>query len=89
MHHMIKGANVELGELGEGEAETVIVGLGWESGTGEGDADVSVLLLGEDGKVRSDTDLYFYNNPSAVDGSVQLLGKAPVGRGARTGSAVT
>ncbi|WP_432091204.1 TerD family protein [Streptomyces sp. NRRL F-5630] len=78
---MIKGANVALGELGEGEVGTVIVGLGWESPTGEGDADVSVLLLGEDGKVRGDTDLYFYNNPSAADGSVQLLGKTPVGEG--------
>ncbi|WP_431039081.1 TerD family protein [Streptomyces sp. P6-2-1] len=78
---MIKGANVGLGELTDGETGTVIAGLGWESPDGEGDADVSVLLLGADGKVRGDTDLYFYNNPSAVDGSVQLLGKTPVGEG--------
>ncbi|XUL94218.1 TerD family protein [Streptomyces galilaeus] len=51
------------------------------SPTGEGDADVSVLLLTGDGKVRSDGDFYFYNNPVAADGSVQLLGKAPTADG--------
>lgn len=33
------------------------------------------------GKVRSDADFYFYNNPVAADGSVQLLGKEPTGDG--------
>ncbi|EFD68260.1 conserved hypothetical protein [Streptomyces lividans TK24] len=60
---------------------SVIVSLGWASPTGEGDADVSVLLLGGQGKVRSDADFYFYNNAVAADGSVQLLGKAPTGEG--------
>ncbi|MFZ3562296.1 TerD family protein [Streptomyces sp. BH055] len=59
----------------------VRVGLGWVSPTGEGDADVSVLLLDDNRKVRSDGDFYFYNNPVASDGSVQLLGKAPTGEG--------
>ncbi|MGP3776636.1 TerD family protein [Streptomyces sp. SDT5-1] len=81
MHEMVKGANVGLGGLVDGEVDSVIVGLGWVSPTGEGDADVSVLLLDENGKVRSDTDFYFYNNPGAPDGSVQLLGKTPVGEG--------
>ncbi|MDX2690089.1 TerD family protein, partial [Streptomyces scabiei] len=53
----------------------------WASSTGEGDADVSVMLLGEHGKVRGDGDFYFYNNPVADDGSVQLLGKKPAGEG--------
>ncbi|MFC6483592.1 TerD family protein [Streptomyces goshikiensis] len=48
---------------------------------GAGDADVSVLLVGEDGKVRSENDFYFYNNPAAADGSVQLLGKTPTESG--------
>lgn len=51
------------------------------SPTGEGDADVSVLLLNANAKVRSDADFYFYNNACAPDGSVQLLGKMPVGEG--------
>ncbi|GHI91419.1 stress response protein, TerZ- and CABP1 [Streptomyces olivaceus] len=80
MYEMVKGSNISLSALTE-SVGSVIVSLGWASPTGEGDADVSVLLLGEQGKVRSDGDFYFYNNPVAADGSVQLLGKAPVGEG--------
>ncbi|MGW2295348.1 TerD family protein [Streptomyces violaceorubidus] len=77
---MVKGSNVALSTLSD-SVDSVIVSLGWASPTGEGDADVSVLLLGGQGKVRSDADFYFYNNPVAADGSVQLLGKAPTGEG--------
>ncbi|MFI1355145.1 TerD family protein [Streptomyces sp. NPDC020898] len=77
---MVKGANVGLAALSE-DVDSVIVSLSWSSPTGEGDADVSVLLLTADGKVRSDGDFYFYNNPVAADGSVQLLGKAPTADG--------
>jgi stress response protein SCP2 len=77
---MIKGANVGLSSLST-DVGPVMVSLGWSSPTGEGDADVSVLLLTRDGKVRGDTDFYFYNNPVAPDGSVQLLGKTPTAEG--------
>ncbi|MFI6277405.1 TerD family protein [Streptomyces sp. NPDC050988] len=77
---MVKGANVGLSALSE-DVGSVMVSLGWSSPTGEGDADVSVLLLTADGKVRSDADFYFYNNPVAADGSVQLLGKTPTSDG--------
>ncbi|MBM9509032.1 TerD family protein [Actinacidiphila acididurans] len=77
---MIKGSNVSLASLSE-NAGSVIVSLGWASTTGEGDADVSVLLLDANGKVRSDADFYFYNNPVAPDGSVHLLGKTPTEQG--------
>ncbi|AXG79091.1 TerD family protein [Streptomyces paludis] len=77
---MSKGANVGLMALSE-DATSVRVGLGWSSETGGGDADVSVLFLGEKGKVRSDADFFFYNNPTAADGSVQLLGKTPTDSG--------
>ncbi|MFJ7996875.1 TerD family protein [Streptomyces sp. NPDC096310] len=80
MHEMTKGANVGLGSLSE-DATTVRVGLSWSSETGHGDADVSVLLLGDQGKVRGDADFFFYNNPVAEDGSVQLLGKTPTDSG--------
>lgn len=73
---MVKGSNVALTGLSE-NVGSVIVSLGWTSPNGEGDADVSVLLLDGNGKVRDDTDFYFYNNPVAADGSVQLLGKTP------------
>ncbi|MER7405805.1 TerD family protein [Streptomyces sp. NPDC000070] len=77
---MTMGSNVSLTALSE-NIGSAIVSLGWSSPTGEGDADVSVLLLDADGKVRSDADFYFYNNPVAADGSVQLLGKEPTGDG--------
>ncbi|MFE5755816.1 TerD family protein [Streptomyces massasporeus] len=77
---MTMGSNVALTALSE-NVGSAIVSLGWSSPTGEGDADVSVLLLDGSGKVRSDADFYFYNNPVAADGSVQLLGKEPTGDG--------
>ncbi|MGW4675690.1 TerD family protein [Streptomyces sp. NPDC004324] len=80
MHEMIKGSNVSLAALSE-NIDSVIVSLSWGSSTGEGDADVSVLLLNGNGKVRSDADFHFYNNPVAADGSVQLLGKTPTADG--------
>ncbi|MFK4111815.1 TerD family protein [Streptomyces sp. NPDC002176] len=82
MQELAKGANAALAALSE-SVDSVMVGLNWSSPTGEGDADVSVLLLNSDGKVRSDADFYFYNNPVAPDGSVQLLGKTPTGDGSQ------
>ncbi|MEU0581826.1 TerD family protein [Streptomyces griseoincarnatus] len=77
---MVNGANVTLADLSD-DVGSVIVSLGWASPSGEGDADVSVLLLDSNGKVRSDSDFYFYNHPVAADGSVQLLGKTPTADG--------
>ena len=80
MQKMVKGANVGLAALSE-DVGSVMMSLGWSSLTGEGDADVSVLLLDGNGKVRSDADFCFYNNPIAGNGSVQLLGKTPTADG--------
>lgn len=80
MREMSKGANVGLADLSD-DAGSVIASLSWSSTTGDGDADVSVLLLDGSGKVRSDSDFFYYNNPAAADGSVQLLGKTPTDGG--------
>ncbi|MEU3190563.1 TerD family protein [Streptomyces sp. NPDC006992] len=80
MREMAKGMNVGLSSLSP-HVGSVLVGLSWVSPTGDGDADVSVLLLDANGKVRGDSDFYFYNNPAAADGSVQLLGKTPTENG--------
>ncbi|MFD8965923.1 TerD family protein [Streptomyces sp. NPDC059568] len=77
---MVKGANVGLNTLSE-DISSVVLSLAWRSATGDGDADVSLLLVGEDGKVRGDADFFFYNNPASADGSVQLLGKTPTDDG--------
>lgn len=80
MREMTKGANVGLADLSD-EAGSVIASLSWSSNAGDGDADVSVLLLDGKGKVRTDADFFYYNNPAAADGSVQLLGKTPTHSG--------
>lgn len=46
------------------------------------DVDASALLLSDAGKVRSDEDFVFYNQPVAADGSVQHLGRAAGDSGA-------
>ncbi|WP_405605566.1 TerD family protein [Streptomyces sp. NBC_01410] len=80
MREMAKGSNVGLAALSD-DTGSVVVSLRWSSAAGDGDADVSVLLLDGNGKVRSDADFFFYNNPAAADGSVQLLGKTPTDSG--------
>ncbi|WP_234539099.1 TerD family protein [Streptomyces shenzhenensis] len=50
------------------------VELGWRSGPGAPDADASALLLVA-GKVRSDGDFVFYNQPAHASGAVRHEGK--------------
>ena len=46
------------------------------AGPGGPDLDASCLLLAADGKVRSDDDFVFYNQPGSPDGSVRHAGKS-------------
>lgn len=55
MLEMVKGANVGLASLSE-DVSSVVLSLAWGSAAGDGDADVSVLLLDANGKVRNDAD---------------------------------
>ncbi len=57
-----------------GAATALRVDVGWRSGPGVPDADASALLLAG-GKVRSDTDFVFYNQPSHASGAVRHEGK--------------
>ncbi|MEV6836317.1 TerD family protein [Streptomyces sp. NPDC051133] len=54
------------------------VELGWRSGPGVPDADASALLLAT-GKVRSDGDFVFYNQPAHPSGAVRHEGKRTAG----------
>ncbi|MEV6396784.1 TerD family protein [Streptomyces sp. NPDC051907] len=65
---MLKGAN------GPVPAQHVRVELGWRSGPGVPDVDASALLLAS-GKVRSDADFVFYNQPDHASGAVRHEGK--------------
>ena len=68
-----KGANIAV------TAASVRAILSWESRSGAPDVDVLALLLTEAGRVRSDADLVFYNEPRHASGAVQLLGKQVAG----------
>lgn len=54
------------------------VELGWRSGPGVPDADASALLL-VGGRVRSDADFVFYNQPAHASGAVRHEGKRDAG----------
>ncbi len=80
-HAMMKGSNVQL------EATTVRAVLHWAPGPGGApDVDVSALLLGADGRVRSDDDFIFYNQPQHPSGQVRHLSKAQTPDGLTDGS---
>ncbi|GHE73735.1 hypothetical protein GCM10018771_64730 [Streptomyces cellulosae] len=55
-------------------ATALRVDVGWRSGPGVPDADASALLLAG-GKVRSDGDFVFYNQPAHASGAVRHEGK--------------
>ncbi|MGW4628255.1 TerD family protein [Streptomyces rubiginosohelvolus] len=65
---MQKGANVPV------PAGAVRVELGWHAAPGAPDVDASALLLVA-GKVRSDADFVFYNQPAHASGAVRHEGK--------------
>ncbi|MGV9555194.1 TerD family protein [Streptomyces sp. NPDC003401] len=68
-HAMLKGSNVPL------KTTTVRAVLRWTPGQGVPDVDASALLLGPEGRVRSDEDFVFYNQPRHPSGKVWRLGK--------------
>lgn len=69
---MPKGSNVAV------PTTALRVELGWRSGPGVPDTDASALLL-VGGKVRSDADFVFYNQPAHSSGAVRYEGKRDAG----------
>lgn len=74
-HAMVKGSNVPL------DAMAVRAVLRWTPGPGVPDVDASALLLGPEGRVRSDEDFVFYNQPRHPSGLVRRLPKKQVAEG--------
>ncbi|MER6097345.1 TerD family protein [Streptomyces sp. NPDC001728] len=68
-HAMLKGSNVPL------DTAAVRAVLRWTPGPGVPDVDASALLLGPAGRVRSDEDFVFYNQPRHPSGLVRRLPK--------------
>ena len=78
-----KGGNVSLSKEAPG-LKAVTVGLGWDARATDGadfDLDASVFLVGENGKVRSNSDFVFFNNLKSADGSVEHQGDNLTGEG--------
>ncbi|MDC7339197.1 TerD family protein [Streptomyces lydicus] len=71
-HAMLKGSNVPL------DATAVRAVLRWTPGAGVPDVDASALLVGPEGRVRSDEDFVFYNQPRHPSGLVRYLPKTQV-----------
>ncbi|MEV5349408.1 TerD family protein [Streptomyces achromogenes] len=69
---MPKGSNTQV------PTTALRVELGWRSGPGVPDADASALLLAS-GKVRSDADFVFYNQPAHASGALRHEGKRTAG----------
>ncbi|WP_415950515.1 TerD family protein [Streptomyces sp. KLOTTS4A1] len=74
-HTMVKGSNVPL------EATAVRAVLRWAPSSDVPDVDASALLLGADGRVRSDEDFVFFNQPRHPSGKVWRLGKKRLAEG--------
>ncbi|OKI04904.1 stress protein [Streptomyces sp. CB02923] len=74
-HAMLKGSNVPL------DTTAVRAVLRWAPGAGVPDVDASALLLGADGRVRSDADFVFYNQPRHPSGLVRHLPKMQLADG--------
>jgi stress response protein SCP2 len=72
---MTKGANVGLRDLDAGLGSVTVVLETAATEDAAVDADVSILLLGSDGRVRSNADMIFYNQRIGLDGAVRLRDK--------------
>jgi stress response protein SCP2 len=70
MTTLAKGGNVPV------DAAAVRAQLSWTGGPGVPDVDGSALLLRADGRVRSDEDFVFYNQPRHPSGAVRYAGKS-------------
>lgn len=79
-----KGEKVSLTKGNPG-LNNIRVGLGWDinryDGGSEFDLDVSVFLLGEDGKITETDDFVFYGNLKHNSGSVEHTGDNRTGDG--------
>jgi stress response protein SCP2 len=74
-HAMLKGSNIPL------DAAAVRAVLRWTPGPDVPDIDVSAILLGSDGRVRTDEDFVFYNQPRHPSGLVRHVAKQRLAAG--------
>lgn len=81
---LAKGQKVDLTKTNPGLSK-LQVGLGWDTnrydGSSDFDLDAAAFLLDTEGKVVSETDFIYYNNPSNANKSVKATGDNKTGEG--------
>ncbi len=81
---LAKGGKVNLSKENPGLSK-ILVGLGWDIKRYDGgdafDLDASAFLLGANGKVPSDDEFIFYNQPKHKSGSIEYMGDNRTGAG--------
>ena len=82
--NLSKGQKVDLTKGNPG-LDSILAGLGWDTNRYDGghdfDLDVSIFMTNEQGKVDTDTNFVFYNNPKDAAGSVVYSGDNRTGEG--------
>lgn len=81
---LVKGQKIDLTK-GNSGLTSIKIGLGWDVNRFDSndsfDIDVAAFLLLTDGKVNSDNDFIFYNNPSHPSGALIYSGDNRTGEG--------
>jgi tellurium resistance protein TerD len=76
-----KGGRFDLSKKAP-QLQKALIGLGWDVQPGKTlDLDVSVFMLGANGKIPRDEFFVFYNNLNSPDGSVKHTGDNRTGQG--------
>ena len=86
-----KGGNLSLSKT-DPTLTKMLIGLGWDPRATSGqefDLDASALLVGANGKVRSEKDFIFYNQLKSIDGSIEHTGDNRTGEGAGDDESLT
>lgn len=80
---LTKGGNVSLSKSAPG-LKKLLIGLGWDARATDGaafDLDACLFAVKEDGKVRSDADFVFYNQPKWEGDVIEHMGDNTSGAG--------
>ncbi|MDY7003762.1 MAG: TerD family protein [Cyanobacteriota bacterium] len=90
--NLSKGERISLSKEAPG-MNKAIAGLGWDvnvSDTGSDfDLDVSVFMLGANGKIPQEKYFVFYNSLKSADGAVESMGDSRTGKGEGDDETVT
>lgn len=75
-----KGSSLNLTKAAPG-MKKALIGLGWETSTGNLDLDASVFMVGDNGKLVREEFLVFYNNLVSPDNAIKHSGDNRTGKG--------